>query len=146
MTYVLGVDAGGTRTMALLATADGKAIAAGSGGPGNFQAVGEDAARASIEAAIEGALAATPHGPIEKEQVAAVAAGLAGMHVPADYDRFTAIVGTLLPAGRPHDGADRYALGLPKQRKHGFKAPVREAFEFTSQQDEASVLTVNVGR
>jgi len=32
--------------------------------------------------------------------VAAVAAGLAGMHVPADFERFTAIVGRLLPAGR----------------------------------------------
>src|SRR2546423_11346478 len=100
MSYVLGIDAGGTRTMALLATADGKAIAAGAGGPGNFQAVGEDAARASIEAAIDAPLAAAPDGPVGREQVAAVAAGLAGMHVPADFERFTAIVGRLLPAGR----------------------------------------------
>ena len=57
MHYVLGIDAGGTRTTALLAAADGKAIAEGAGGPGNFQAVGEDAARASIEAAIDAALA-----------------------------------------------------------------------------------------
>jgi N-acetylglucosamine kinase-like BadF-type ATPase len=100
MRYALGIDAGGTRTMALLATADGKAIAEGAGGPGNFQAVGEDAARASIETAIDGALAAAPDGPVAREQVAAVAAGLAGMHVPADYERFTALVGRLLPAGR----------------------------------------------
>jgi N-acetylglucosamine kinase len=100
MSYVLGIDAGGTRTTALLATAEGKAIATGAGGPGNFQAVGEDAARASIEAAIDGALAAAPDGPVAREQVAAVAAGLAGMHVPADYERFTALVGTLLPAAR----------------------------------------------
>src|SRR2546421_1583778 len=100
MSYVLGIDAGGTRTMALLATADGKAIAAGAGGPGNFQAVGEDAARASIKAAIDAALAAAPDGPVGREQVAAVAAGLAGMHVPADSEGFPAIVGTLLPASR----------------------------------------------
>ena len=100
MSYVLGIDAGGTRTVALLATADGRAMAMGAGGPGNFQAVGEDAARASIEAAIDGALAAAPDGPVAREQVAAVAAGLAGMHVPADYERFTAIVGRLLPAAR----------------------------------------------
>src|SRR5919197_6394247 len=100
MSYALGIDAGGTLTTALLAAADGKAIAEGTGGPGNFQAVGEDAARASIEAAIDGALAAAPDGPLAREQVAAVAAGLAGMHVPADYERFTALVGTLLPAGR----------------------------------------------
>jgi N-acetylglucosamine kinase-like BadF-type ATPase len=86
--------------MALLATADGKAIAAGAGGPGNFQAVGENAARACIEAAIDGALAAAPDGPVAREQVAAVAAGLAGMHVPADYERFTALMGRLLPASR----------------------------------------------
>src|SRR5919197_3314247 len=100
MSYALGIDAGGTLTTALLAAADGKAIAEGTGGPGNFQAVGEDAARVSIEAAINGALAATPDGPVAREQVAAVAAGLAGMHVPADYERFTASVGQLLPAGR----------------------------------------------
>jgi N-acetylglucosamine kinase len=96
----LGIDAGGTRTTALLAAADGKAIAEGAGGPGNFQAVGVDAARASIEAAIDAALAAAPDGLVAREQVAAVAAGLAGMHVPADYERFTALVAMLLPAGR----------------------------------------------
>src|SRR5918911_3345522 len=100
MSYVLGIDAGGTRTTALLATVEGKAIAEGAGGPGNFQAVGEDAAGGSIEAAIDGALAAAPGGPVTREQIAAVAAGLAGMHVPADYERVTALVSTLLPAAR----------------------------------------------
>src|SRR5205085_10696076 len=82
--------------------------AEGAGGPGNFQAAGEDAARESIKAAIDAALTAALDGPVPREQVAAVAAGLAGMHVPADYERFTALVGRLLSAGRVriyNDGA-----------------------------------------
>ena len=75
MSFILGIDAGGTRTMALLCTPDGRAVAEGSGGPGNFQAVGEDAARAAIEAAIR-YVANQPHVLAEIIDMEVRAAGL----------------------------------------------------------------------
>lgn len=40
--YFLGIDIGGTKTHALLATAEGKAVGFGEGGTGNHEAVGYD--------------------------------------------------------------------------------------------------------
>jgi len=97
VTYVLGIDGGGTHARALLATRDGTPVAEGWGGPANFQAVGEEVTRASVEQAIAAALAAAPGGPLPRTAVAAMAAGLAGMHVQADYQRFTAVAQQVLP-------------------------------------------------
>lgn len=42
MKYYLGIDVGGTKTHALLASEDGKAVAIARGGPGNWEGVGYD--------------------------------------------------------------------------------------------------------
>lgn len=57
MAYYLGVDAGGTRTRAVLAAANGTVLGTGSAGPGNWQAIGATAASAAVSAAVNAALA-----------------------------------------------------------------------------------------
>jgi N-acetylglucosamine kinase len=99
-TFVVGIDGGGTHARALLATPAGQVVAEGAGGPANFQAVGEEATRASVEQALDAALAAAPGQPVGRESIGAFAAGLAGLHVRADYDRFTALARAVLPASR----------------------------------------------
>lgn len=78
-TLVLGVDGGGTRTVAWLAAqeaaAEARPLGRGEAGPGNPRAVGYDAAQSSIAAAIQRAFddARIPPAP-----VAAVCLGLSG--------------------------------------------------------------------
>src|SRR5205814_10407034 len=56
---VIGIDGGGSHTLALLAdAATGRVIARGTGGPANLQSVGVEAAVAELDAAIDKAFAA----------------------------------------------------------------------------------------
>ena len=50
--FLLGVDGGGTQTTALLADTTGVVLGRGSAGSSNHHAVGEDAARDALAAAI----------------------------------------------------------------------------------------------
>jgi len=53
---VIGIDGGGSGTSAVLATNEGRIEAVGSGGPANFQVVGEEQTVQSIVAAISSAV------------------------------------------------------------------------------------------
>jgi glucosamine kinase len=57
MMLYLGVDAGGTKTRAVLADAAGGVRGVGEAGPGNWQAVGAEAAGGALAGAVGGALA-----------------------------------------------------------------------------------------
>jgi N-acetylglucosamine kinase-like BadF-type ATPase len=54
---VLGIDAGGTKTVAWLASREGKRLGAGTAGPGNPRAVGFESACQQLTLAIDGAFA-----------------------------------------------------------------------------------------
>ncbi len=97
---MIGVDGGGTGTSAVLVSGGGRLVSAGSGGPANFQAVGEPQTLRSIVEAVGMALhrAASPHVP--EYEVAAIAVGLAGLHTAADKDRLTRQVAGAYPASR----------------------------------------------
>jgi N-acetylglucosamine kinase-like BadF-type ATPase len=56
--YLLGIDGGGTRTRAVLATTGGKVLGYGEGGSGNYRIAGLHIAKESLRAAINGAFAA----------------------------------------------------------------------------------------
>ena len=56
-TLILGVDAGGTSTRAVLSTADGTALGYGTAGSGNPISVGRDGAVLGVRTAVAGALA-----------------------------------------------------------------------------------------
>ena len=59
MTYILGVDGGNTKTIALVARIDGTIVGAGRGGCGDiYGGAGPSGAIAEIERAVLGALTA----------------------------------------------------------------------------------------
>ncbi len=74
---VLGIDGGGTSTVALLASAmTGAIVGRGEAGPSNIQGVGVDAALGALDSAIDRAFAAANR---SRTKVAAACLGLAGV-------------------------------------------------------------------
>ncbi|HKF93801.1 MAG TPA: BadF/BadG/BcrA/BcrD ATPase family protein, partial [Gammaproteobacteria bacterium] len=82
MEYILGVDGGGTKTLALLGDLDGNILARGLSGPSNYHAVGFHTACLALEGAISMA---------RKEysgEIAALCLGLAGAGRKKDIEQF----------------------------------------------------------
>ncbi len=82
MDYILGVDGGGTKTLALLGDLDGNVLGRGLSGPSNYNAVGFEAACSSLEVAIQ--LARKDH----PGELSALCLGLAGAGRREDIERF----------------------------------------------------------
>src|SRR5215217_7483453 len=82
MDYILGVDGGGTKTLALLGDLSGNVLARGLSGPSNYNAVGFDAACFALESAISLARKDYPG------EISALAFGLAGAGRKEDLERF----------------------------------------------------------
>jgi N-acetylmuramic acid 6-phosphate etherase len=81
---VIGIDGGGSHTLALLAdAATGKVIARGTAGPSNIQSVGVEAAVAELDAAIDKAFAAAN---VARSRVGAASLGLAGIDRKEGFD------------------------------------------------------------
>ena len=100
MVYVLGIDGGGTKTVALVADLRGNVLGVGTSGASNYQTVGLDRAVAALKEASEGAIAATG---MRIRKFKAACLGLAG--VGRESDR-----ALLLPAIRELELADRIIL------------------------------------
>src|SRR5687768_3801677 len=77
--HVLGIDAGGTKTICLLADADGTILSTARGGGANLQAVGELEVEKVLHDVMEEALAGTDIAP------AAICLGIAGADRPDDF-------------------------------------------------------------
>src|SRR5689334_1727382 len=98
---IVGIDAGGTKTVALLARADDLAVLGqGTGGPGNIRAVGPERVAAALATAIGAAFAAAG---LPQTAVVAAVIGAAGAARPDDR---AAVEGCL----RAAIVADRYAV------------------------------------
>src|SRR6266516_291937 len=82
MDYILGVDGGGTKTLALLGDLDGHVLARGVSGSSNYNAVGFDAACSALESAIRMARTDYPG------EISALCFGLAGAGRKEDIERF----------------------------------------------------------
>lgn len=82
MNYVIGIDGGGTKTLALLADLDGHVIARGVSGPSNYNAVGFETACEALESAINAARKNHPG------EISALCLGLAGAGRQEDIERF----------------------------------------------------------
>ncbi len=78
---LLGVDGGGTSTAAWLAGAEGEVLGRGASGPSNAKAVGLEAARRALDAAIR---AAFDDAGLEPAPVDVACLGLAGFDRPED--------------------------------------------------------------
>ncbi|WP_165074961.1 N-acetylglucosamine kinase [Paludisphaera rhizosphaerae] len=96
----LGVDGGGTSTVALLGGPDGAILGRGEAGPSNAKAVGTAAARTALEEAIAGAFAEAGLWP---RSVTVACLGVAGFDRPEDK----ALLGEWSVAG---NWADRLVL------------------------------------
>jgi N-acetylglucosamine kinase-like BadF-type ATPase len=82
MGYIIGVDGGGTKTLALLGDLDGNVLARGVSGPSNANAVGFEAACLALEHAIR--MARKNY----SGQLSAMCLGLAGAGRKEDIERF----------------------------------------------------------
>ena len=56
MQYLMGIDGGGTKTLGLLATKEGRIIKKKTAGPGNYHAVGREMVEANLKEVIHGLL------------------------------------------------------------------------------------------
>ncbi|MGE5587718.1 MAG: N-acetylglucosamine kinase [Clostridia bacterium] len=97
MSYVVGVDAGGTKTIALVSDMAGHAVGAGKAGPGNFQAVGVELARAQVKKAVDLALDAAG---VTADRLQAAFFGMAGADRPADFAIIEKFLAAMNPAPR----------------------------------------------
>jgi N-acetylglucosamine kinase-like BadF-type ATPase len=82
MKSIIGVDGGGTKTLALLPDLSGRVLARGLSGPCNYNATGFDAACAALESAISIAREDYPG------EISALCLGLAGAGRKEDIERF----------------------------------------------------------
>ena len=73
--YLLGIDAGGTKTCALLADGQGHILGRGLSGPGNIHSVGRKAAQKAVLAAVQAAFTSAK---MLQQPVAAMCIGAAG--------------------------------------------------------------------
>lgn len=80
--FVLGIDAGGSKTRALVASLDGEVIGTGEAGPANYQSTGQAAAFHALDLAVSLALE-TAKAAIQ--QIESVCLGAAGMDRPEDF-------------------------------------------------------------
>lgn len=82
MNYYLGLDAGGTKTQCFIGDAKGRVLGEGFGGPGNYQLIGIEAAKASINTAITLALKAAK---LNLEDITYGVFGLSGADEAIDF-------------------------------------------------------------
>ncbi|HWQ14555.1 MAG TPA: BadF/BadG/BcrA/BcrD ATPase family protein, partial [Roseiflexaceae bacterium] len=98
MHYYLGIDAGGTKTLALIADGEGRVLGAGRSGAGNWEVVGLEGAYLAYATAAEEALGSAG---LRREQIAAAGYALAGMDWPSDEARLVPLIERLgLPGPR----------------------------------------------
>ncbi len=91
--YFLGVDAGGTKTHALIVNENGQAVGFGRGGRGNWEGIGLDGLTQALKTAIAGALETAQ---ISAKQISSAGLGLAGYDWPSQREM---ILGAIRPVG-----------------------------------------------
>lgn len=93
----LGVDGGGTKTLAVIADAEGHILAAGRAGGSNYQAVGERAAGLELRVAIDAALRSCG---AKLEQITAAGFGIAGADREPEMQAVLHMVDRVAPVAR----------------------------------------------
>jgi N-acetylglucosamine kinase-like BadF-type ATPase len=79
--YYLGIDVGGTKTHALVATEEGQAVGFGEAGPGNHETVGYGGLEKALCGAFEQAMASAALSP---DQIVGAGFGIAGYDWPSE--------------------------------------------------------------
>lgn len=94
--FYLGIDAGGTKTHALIADHQGQVLGFGKSGTGNWESVGLDGAYHAFATALHEALAGAG---ISAGRLSAAGYALAGLDWPSDQARLAAVVEQLQVPG-----------------------------------------------
>jgi N-acetylglucosamine kinase-like BadF-type ATPase len=92
MRVVLGIDAGASKTHAVLADEEGHVLGVGLAGCGNWESVGLAGAQATFEAALEAALR---DAGLVRSDISASGYGLAGLDWPSDEGRLKPVIRSL---------------------------------------------------
>lgn len=95
MSYVLGIDAGATKTLAMIADYNGNIKGTSIAGTGNFQVNGIEGAKKQVDKAIQGAIAAAG---IKREDIKAAFYGMAGADRDKDFEYVAQVVEPVNPA------------------------------------------------
>lgn len=90
--YLLGIDAGGSKTHALIADLNGRVVGGGASGPGNWEGVGLDGAFAAFAQAIDAALRAAGK---TRNDIIAAGYALAGLDWDSDVARLEPVIARL---------------------------------------------------
>ncbi|MGC9523563.1 MAG: N-acetylglucosamine kinase, partial [Anaerolineae bacterium] len=101
--YYLGVDVGATKSHALIADDEGRAVGFGEYGPGSYEAVGWEGLQEALEAIT--ALACDSAG-IERREIAGAGFGIAGFDWPGELEghrRAIDALGLSVPCGLVND-------------------------------------------
>jgi N-acetylglucosamine kinase-like BadF-type ATPase len=109
MRYFLGVDTGSSKSHALIADEQGRAVGFGQGGPGNWEGVGWDGTKAVLDDIISQAAA---QAGIKRSDIAAAGFGLAGYDWPEDWQPHARIIRELLRPDLPFDVVNDAFPGL----------------------------------
>jgi N-acetylglucosamine kinase-like BadF-type ATPase len=111
--YYLGVDTGATKSEAVIADGQGRILGTGRSGPGNWESVGWDGARAALETAIHQAL---ERAGVGIDDVTASGLGLAGYDWPEDHAPHMAMlreIGLKEPITLVNDALPGLVAGAP---------------------------------
>jgi len=93
--YLLGMDAGGTKTLCVIADTTGNVVSTGWGGCGNFQTTGRKGAQQEIQRSVDRALCLAR---IHPSEIAVAFYGIAGADRPKDFDTIRELLHPINPA------------------------------------------------
>lgn len=113
---LLGVDAGGSTTLAALADETGQVLALASAGPGNFQGPGVEAARAEVKKSMDLALA---QAGVDSGAITSAYFGMAGADWPRDFELVRELLTPIVPPGARWGFENDALLGLWAGTKTG---------------------------
>lgn len=97
MDFYLGVDAGGTKTLAVVVDREGKVRGVGMGGPGNFQGPGVEKARQAVKESIDMAL---KQAGLQASSITSSYFGMAGADRPQDFEIVRNLLLPVVPSAR----------------------------------------------
>ncbi|NJK68460.1 MAG: ATPase [Richelia sp. CSU_2_1] len=95
MSYVLGIDGGGTNTVCVLMDKNAQVLGRGEAGPSNYQTLGIKKAKQSIQLAIDRAILSANIEQNIHLEIEAISLGLAGVGRPKDLEIVQSLVADL---------------------------------------------------
>jgi N-acetylglucosamine kinase-like BadF-type ATPase len=116
MRYFLGVDTGGTKTNALIATENGEVVGFGVSGPGNHESVGYEGVARALMGCVSQALAQSG---LQITQISGAGFGIAGYDFPSERAATLTAISTL-GLDCPLDATNDVALGLIAGARDGW--------------------------